>query len=86
MCLRQCNTFSQHISAYVLFTSYLNSCNSDQDPGQILQVFTCWKPQGEISVGSRLEEQDPVLDVLGSPLARLVVVLQDDQLHRPNLQ
>lgn len=49
-------------------------------------MFTCWKPQGEISVGSRLEEQDPVLDVLGSPLARLVVVLQDDQLHDPSLQ
>lgn len=48
-----------------------------------LHLFTCGQPQGEISAGSRFEEQNPVFDVLCGPLACLVVVIQNDQLHRP---
>lgn len=80
--MHQRHTFLSVSYFYMIF----NWCNSDGDPGQIFQLFTCWQPQGEISAGSGLEAQDAVLDVLGSPLARLIVVLQDDQLHRPDLQ
>lgn len=48
-----------------------------------LHLFTCGQPQGEISAGPRFEEQNPVFGVLCGPLACLVVVIQDDQLHRP---
>lgn len=80
--MHQRHTFLPVSYFYMIF----NWCNSDGDPGQILQLFTCWQPQREISAGSGLEAQDAVLDVHGSPLARLIVVLQDDQLHRPDLQ
>lgn len=45
-------------------------------------LLTCGKPQGEVSVRSRSEEYNLVSNVLCSPLACLVVVIEDDQLHR----
>lgn len=79
--------FCTHICHCPLCFYIFKECDSETptitETAGLLHLFTCGQPQGEISAGSRFEEQNPVFDVLCGPLACLDVVIQNDQLHRP---